>query len=120
MITLLSAIPWITLSYFRVFPVRSEYFLFFFSDSSHTCRFAHLPLPLHLISLPHPSCGVAQQSVVGPILFSLYATPVSSVISSSTVSHLLYANETQLLYPSPQKLSLRHRSSTVNSLLFRP
>ena len=40
--------------------------------------------------------GVLQESVSGPLLFTLYTTPLSSMILEHTIPHHLYADDSQL------------------------
>ena len=42
------------------------------------------------------SFGVPQGSIIGPLLFTLYTTPLSSLISGHAIPHHLYADDSQL------------------------
>ena len=40
--------------------------------------------------------GVPQGSVLGPVVFSLYTTPLTSVVESHSIRHEIFSDDTQL------------------------
>jgi hypothetical protein len=79
------------------------------SVSINSCSTSPSPVPT----------GVPQGSVLGPLLFTLYTSPISQLFKNSSVNYHLYADDTQLyisFLPSDAESSLSIISSILNSV----
>ena len=62
------------------------------------------------------TCGIPQDSVLGPVLFILYTQPRSDVISHQSVSHHMFADDTEL-YKSDTPSEACTFSRTIESCI---
>ena len=65
-------------------------------ESYLTGRSQRIKLGNCLSSRSDFSFGVPQESLLGPLLFTLYTTPLGSLISGHAIAHHLYADDSQL------------------------
>jgi len=75
----------------------------------------------NLSSLHTCLCGVPQGSVLGPLLYVTYTTPLSTLVSSMSLNHHLYADDTQLFlsfHPSEFHSNIIHSQNTLQQISF--
>ena len=66
-----------------------------------TDRTNYISLSNHCSALDHVHSGVPQGSVHGPMLFTMYAKPLSAIIDSHSIMHHSFADDLQLQISAP-------------------
>ncbi len=102
-------------SWFGVRKVALKWFTSYLSDRSQSVK-----VNTSVSNSTNLECGVPQGSVLGPILFSLYTAPLSTIISGyDCIKHLLYADDTQLyisLTPSNASTAIAELQKCLKSV----
>ena len=73
-----------------IFSISLSWFRSYLSSGSSSVSICGTPSNIII------SCGVPQDSVIGPIIFNLYTTPFITLIANTSLSRHLYADDTQL------------------------
>ena len=97
--------------YFGVSGPALQWFKSYFSD-----RYQSINISGTLSCPQHLPFGVPQGSVLGPVLFSLYTTSLSQVITNHKLSHHLCADDTQV-YISLSQSNSQESVSTLSGCL---
>jgi len=82
-------------------------------------RSFHVICDNNLPFLHTPSCGVPRGSVLSPLLYIMYTTPLSTLISCFSLDHHLYADDTQLFFffhPFNFDTSISHLQNSLQQI----
>ena len=90
--------------------------LFEFLKSYFSYRYKSINISGTLSCPQHLPFGVPQGSVLGSVLFSLYTTSLSQVITNHNLSHHFYADDTQV-YISRSQSNAQESVSTLSDCL---
>jgi len=88
-------------SWFGIHGTALNWFHSYLSSRSFSVRINSIKSSIFPIT-----CGVPQGSVLGPLLFATYTTPLSHLLSTSHIHHHLYADDTQRFISVSQPVSI--------------
>ena len=98
--------------YFGISGPALRWFISYFSDRYQSINISGI------LSCPHHlSFGVPQGSGLGPVLFNLYTTSLSQIITNHNLSHHLYADDTQVYILSLSQSNAQESVSTLSDCL---